>query len=185
MRRYQNLIAGSVVATARRFGRRDPAELEDLIQEVYVRLCARNGHALRSFEPHTANAEFGYLKVIAANVVRDWIGRRRSAGQDETRAVALDPGEEPADKQSWVNLDREVLLGQVDRALRAEATERDRHIFWLYYRTGLTAEHIANFRCFHLGPKGVESAIFKTLRIIRSRMTAGAKKGKAPGKTFT
>jgi RNA polymerase sigma-70 factor (ECF subfamily) len=48
--------------------------------------------------------------------------------------------------------------------------ERDRALFWLYYRQGFTAEEIAGLSATGLTPKGVESALRRVATWLRGEM---------------
>jgi RNA polymerase sigma-70 factor, ECF subfamily len=64
---------------------------------------------------------------------------------------------------------RSLLLSEVDKALQAAgASERDRAIFWLYYRDGLTAAAIASLKSLGLSTKGVESLILRLTRSVKA-----------------
>jgi DNA-directed RNA polymerase specialized sigma24 family protein len=69
---------------------------------------------------------------------------------------------------------RDILLKEVDDALCAslsgEGQVRDRTIFLLYYRYGLTASAIARLPSILLTVKGVESVIHRLTRLVRERL---------------
>ena len=73
-------------------------------------------------------------------------------------------------------LERAVLIREVEICLKricgqdAEAA-RDRRIFWLYFRQGLTAESIASLASIGLSTKGVESVIFRLVKQLRGELT--------------
>ncbi len=52
-----------------------------------------------------------------------------------------------------------------------EWRDRDRWIFWMYYRHGLTASAISGFDRFELTQKGVESTILRLTRQVRDCLT--------------
>jgi RNA polymerase sigma factor (sigma-70 family) len=173
------------VNSVRRRRQLDSGEVEEIIQEVYVKLCAHSCRALSEFEPGGEGAEFAYLKVIADRVVADWFRKRSAAARDQCHEVSLESAGEVGDFQSS-SADRKVLIAQVFQALAEIADERDRLIFWLYYRAGLTAQHIARFASLELGQKGVESAILKLTRLVREKLKTSEKTtGKAQGGTFS
>jgi RNA polymerase sigma-70 factor (ECF subfamily) len=173
--RYQPVIAGAVLRLLHQRGRWDSTLTDDLVQDVFLKLCADNCRLLRNFKPVHPDAIYGYLKVIAASVTQDHFRsahclRRGGAGRDgkldaEDVAAAPDAVAGPA------RLERDVLLAEIDTCLRTQLPdpdgERDRTIFWLYYREGLTASAIASLPGMALGVKGVESAILRVTRIVR------------------
>src|SRR5450755_3164839 len=87
IRRFQVVIAGTVLRTARHFGEPSRAQLDDLVQDTYLKLCENNSRLLASFRPQHENSIYGFLKVVAANVVHDHFkfarAAKRGAGQTE------------------------------------------------------------------------------------------------------
>jgi RNA polymerase sigma-70 factor (ECF subfamily) len=73
-----------------------------------------------------------------------------------------------------------ILLEEIDTILKVHAHEpnfeRDRAIFWLYYRTGLTAKAIAALPGVKLSAKGVESTLLRLTRQIRVALTQKGEK---------
>src|ERR1700678_3100899 len=87
VRRFHRLIASVVLRTATRFGDSSRQTVDDLIQETYLKLCADKFRILRNFEQQHPDAFLGYIKVLAANVVRDHFkasySQKRGANQVE------------------------------------------------------------------------------------------------------
>src|SRR5579864_6922269 len=87
VRRFQPLIAGVVTKCVLRRGSHKPAPVDDLAQESFLKLCANNYKALREFDFQHDNAFFGFLKVVAANVVEDHFrgstSQKRGSGREE------------------------------------------------------------------------------------------------------
>ena len=179
MRRYHRLIAGVVFRTTQKWGESSPATIDDLIQEIYLKLCADDYRLLRAFDPKHADAIYGYLKVIAANVVHDRLkalhsekrGGERVVGDLTTLENRSGVGEASGSKHA---MEREILLHEIDAHLNASLSggtaDRDRTIFWLYYRQGFTTKAIALLPAIGLTIKGVESTIFRLTKLVRRRM---------------
>lgn len=169
------LLAGMVVRTLRQFSAVPTPELiDDLVQDTYLKLCADDFAVLRRFRGGRPEALVAYLRAVAFSVTRDHlritITKKRGSGRvdapgDEAMARAADPHTEgdPAE--------RHVLLTQIDRWLLsstgAAAGDRDRWIFWLYYRYGLTARAISDIPALGLSQKGVESIIYRLTHLVR------------------
>src|ERR1700677_3947954 len=51
IRRFNPLIAGVAIRTARRWGNFPLSLIDDLVQDTYLKLCADNYKLLRTFEP--------------------------------------------------------------------------------------------------------------------------------------
>jgi RNA polymerase sigma-70 factor (ECF subfamily) len=183
IRRLRPLIAGVIVKVALRFGKVSQALVEDLSQEVYLRLWSDQGRALMSVEGYHEYAFFGLVKVTAANTTQDYFRRRLSskAGSGNTPADHVFMEHESSRGSSY-HPERKVLLEEIDRILKTHKHEpnfaRDYAIFWLYYRNGLTAKAIAALPGIKLTVKGVESTLFRLTGQIRLALTQRTKKPK-------
>ena len=73
------------------------------------------------------------------------------------------------------------LIAQLDGLLKlypGTVSARDRNLFWLYYRQGLTAEAISRIPAIGLSAKGVESALLRLTRLLRVTILNGKPKQK-------
>jgi RNA polymerase sigma-70 factor (ECF subfamily) len=178
VKRFHGLIAVVVLRTAQRWGSTSSTVVDDLIQETYLRICSDRKRLLGEFTPNRPEAFFGYLKVITANVVHDYFRAQRShkRGSGHREASIDDPATltPVATTDNTEDIHRDILLQEVDAALRSnlsgEGQTRDRTIFWLYYRYGLTAPSIARLPSISLTVKGVESVIHRLTRLARERL---------------
>jgi len=181
IRRFHPLIASVVIRVARHWGERSPQAIDDLVQETYLKLCAAG---LRGFKFATSNhpdAMYGYIKVFTANLIHDHFKRSRSKKRGGgTVTTSLDdegPACVPGSSASTASaLERQVLIRQIDACLSTGSTgpdsERDRRIFWLYYRVGLAARAIAALPTIGLSTKGVESTLLRLTRQVRQRLSS-------------
>jgi DNA-directed RNA polymerase specialized sigma24 family protein len=128
VRRY----AGLVVAAVREMAR-EPADVEDLVQEVFLRLCRDDFRLLKSYDPARAGIST-WLTIVARSTARDAL-RRRRAEEIPIEAVAesrlkVDPVEplpplklpdallSPRQKEILTMLyDREMDVAEVAKAL--------------------------------------------------------------------
>jgi RNA polymerase sigma-70 factor (ECF subfamily) len=179
VRRFHRLIATVVLRVARRWGVSSPSILDDLVQETYLKLCANNFRMLRNFQSNHPNAFYGYLKVVTANLVHDHLkaanSSKRGSGTVEVEADSSVESHDPRGAASAVNsTERAVLLREVNDTLGRLAAgphlQRDRKVFWLYYRVGLTANAIAALPSIGLSTKGVESSILRLTRLLRDEI---------------
>lgn len=190
--RTQNALAATISSHLRRFGVNDPALVEDLLQETYLKLSANQAAGLRDFTSRHADALLAYLRAIAVNVVidhcRSKLAFKRGSGEIAREIGDVDPPSNALLPGGAARIERNVLLGQIDQILLSAAPDvnarRDRQMFWLYYRQGLSAEAIAAIPYFGLTVKGVESAILRVTRLVRAelssaRMRIGAREGDA------
>ena len=165
--RFQPLIASNVSRVVRRYGNPSPALVDDLIQETYLRLCRDNCHALRKFQGECDESIFGYLKVIATSVALDHF---RARATHKRREEVENDGSHREPATSADAIERSALLHQMEDCLASTESERDRAIFWLYYRQGFTAEEIAAMTGAGLSPKGVESALRRVTKWVRAEI---------------
>lgn len=172
----------AVVRALRQFGAAPTRELvDDLVQDAYVKLYADDLSALRRFRGGRPEALVAYLRAVAVNATRDHL---RSAGADKRGARHVEmPGDDvlagTADPQHTEHAtERAVLIDQIDRWLLSNTNDtsggRDRWIFWLYYRYGLTARAISDIPAVGLSQKGVESTIHRLTRLVRSMVDVPA-----------
>jgi len=180
VRRFRGVIAGTVVRTARRFGASDPQLIDDLVQDTYLKICANRCRVLREFQPQAEESIFGLLRTVAFSVTQDHfrggLAAKRGAGGQE---IPLDRYTESAlaRHEGLPPMERQILLGQIDKCLAGAdevgAGERDRQIFWLYYRHGMTSRAIAAISRIGLTQKGVESVIQRLTSFVKRRMAEG------------
>jgi RNA polymerase sigma-70 factor (ECF subfamily) len=170
VQRFQPLIASGVARVVRRYGGANPALVDDLIQETYLRLCRDNCRSLREFRAKHDEAIFGYLKVIATSVALDYF---RARATHKRRGEVEDDGTNPEASISAATIEQSALLEELDQRLEASETYRDRTIFWLYYRQGYSASDIAALPHVSLSKKGVESCIHRLTQALRTALSGG------------
>ncbi len=140
----------------------NPADTEDALQESMLKLSQR-----RDVAP--GEAVEAYFKAMAANAAHDFFRAQRAVRRDQRRDVPLDSLTfllSAGDAER--GLDRALLIRQIDGMLPAD--DRDRAVFWLYYRQGLTAKEIASIPAVGLTVKGVESLIFRLTSLVRDKV---------------
>ncbi len=178
LQRTHRQIAATVGSTLRRWGRYNTEPLDDVVQDVYLKISANGAVLLRNFQPSHPNAILGYLRAIAVSVASDYcrmtMTQKRGANQD-TSLGEIDPPDRRDHAGGAEGIERGILLRQIDEILTQQGTTaRDRSIFWLYYRQGLTASSISLIPGLQLSTKGVESIVHRLTRILRVELgTAG------------
>jgi RNA polymerase sigma-70 factor (ECF subfamily) len=192
LRRFNPVIARSVIRVAMRHGISDKSLIDDLVQETYVKICANECKLIRTFTPLQPDSAFGFLKVVAASVAHDFFkGRLADKRAPEATAASVEeksPAARVESTKGTLNAaERAVLIEQIDRKLSAVVSpvelQRARTVFWLYYRSGFTASAIASLPALDLTTKGVESMLFRLTRLVRERVSsvAGADSGNKKG----
>jgi len=154
-----------------------PATVDDIVQEVFLKLCEQERRILRDFQPRGEDSFLGLLRIVSASVANDYFRRLYSAKRGGNvvttplfEEVAQLPGDD-ARPESIIH--RSVLLAELDQMLRSApkvVAERDRALFWLYYRQGFTAEEIARMTAIGLTAKGVESALRRVTVWLRGEI---------------
>lgn len=154
-----------------------PAAVDDIVQEVFLKLCEQKRRILRDFEPRGENSFLGLLRLVSASVANDYFRRIYSAkrgGKVVTMPLQDEESQLPADvARPAAQMHRSALLAELDRKLQSapgSVTERDRILFWLYYLQGFTAEEIAALPATGLTPKGVESALRRVTLWLRAEV---------------
>ena len=152
IRRFHTKIYTAVTRTLRRYAQFNRDLSDDLAQDTYLRLSAKDAKALRVFVPQYPGSAYCYVQVIAVRVTQDYCKRK-----DILRTEELSP--DPPDTAAPNIEERLALKAEIsDRRLK-HASARDRQIFWLYYLQGMTAKEIAAIPAIGLTVKGVESVL--------------------------
>jgi RNA polymerase sigma-70 factor, ECF subfamily len=171
VRRFQPLIAGVVMRVAERYGQTGSGVVDELVQETFMKLCRNDSRALKEFKAEHDGAVFGFLKTVALNVAIDHFRSLQPRAEEPLE----DWQAAEASAAGTASAEMSVLLEQVDGALikstSSETRERDRTVFWLYYKHGFTAKAIAALPAVGLSVKGVETVIFRLTKAIRKSLS--------------
>jgi RNA polymerase sigma-70 factor, ECF subfamily len=152
--------------------------VEDLIQATYLKLWEGGRQLLREFAIQRPEAILGYLKRTAANATHDHFKRGQShtsgGGKPHLSTSDVDAraGKEIEGSQERIALG--VFLNEIDELLKRFLTgpdqERDRTIFWLYFRQGMSTKEIASLPTIGLSAKGVGSVIERLKHSVRDQI---------------
>jgi len=170
-------LAASRVARLWQGGSPTPTIVDDIVQEVFLKLCEQERRILREFRPRGEDSFLALLRVISASVANDYF-RRHYSEKRGGKVVTMVLDEEPMTVvplagSKGSDIQRAVLFAELDHKLRdapGATAARDRIIFWLYYLQGLTAEEIADLPGSELSSKGVESALRRITMWLRKQM---------------
>lgn len=171
-------ISLTIMRTACLCDKHSRSLVEDLVQETYVKLCENGCRLLRDFAIQHPEAVLGYVKIIAANVTYDHFKHihTQSSGGGKPHVSTSDVDLEPRNKSdgSQEKIEFEIFLKEIDehlkRCLTGPDQERDRMIFWLYFRQGMSTKEIASLPTIGLTAKGVGSVIERLKHDIRDQI---------------
>ena len=171
-------ISLTIMRTASRWGEPSRPLVEDLVQATYLKLWEGGCRLLRDFAIQRPEAILGYLKKTAANAAHDYFkhGHSQSSGGDKphvsTSDVDPEAGNEVHGSQDKIAFG--IFLTEIDECLKRCLTgpdqDRDRTIFWLYFRQGMSAKEIASLPTIGLGAKGVGSVIERLKQSVREQI---------------
>jgi RNA polymerase sigma-70 factor, ECF subfamily len=180
--RVNRPISLTIMRTATLWGEASRSVVEDLVQSTYIKLWEDGCRLLRGFAVQHPEAILGYLKKIATNVTHDYFKHRHSqssgGGNPHVSTTDVDPeaGIEVHGSQEKIAFG--VLLSEIDERLKHGLSgpdqERDRMIFWLYFRQGMSTKEIASLPNVGLGTKGVGSVIERLKHFIREQILGSA-----------
>jgi RNA polymerase sigma factor (sigma-70 family) len=170
-------ISLTIMRTAYLLGDSSRSLVDDLVQETHFKLWKARCR-LRDFAIQHPNAILGYIKITSANTTHDYFKRLRSQtrGGDRlhvsTSDVDPEAGNEVYGSQGKIAF--AVLREEIDEHLKHCLTgpdkERDRMIFWLYFRQGMSTKEIASLPTIGLTAKGVGSVIERLKHDIREQI---------------
>ena len=152
VRRYGGLIVAAVRGVAAMQG-----DIEDLTQEVFVRLCKDNFRLLRTYDPARA-AMSTWLTIVARSTARDALRRRRADSV---------PIETVPEAQLAVDFVEPVRKLKLPEAL---LSPRQREILAMLYDREMEVAEIA--QTLGIDPQTVRSAHHKAMVKLRAHFKA-------------
>jgi len=183
VRRFEPIIASSVARIARQFDRFSVDLILDLTQDVYFKLCRDGFRLLRDLRITHEKALFAYLKLVAMSVAYDHFRKKRAdldaeefCDDSAKLAVHGEAASATAEEKILVQEVEEI----VERITTGPNAERDRLVFWLHHREGLSGSEIAAIPVLKLTQKGVESVLHRIKVSLRNELKR-SRKGKQSG----
>ncbi|HEY1299658.1 MAG TPA: sigma-70 family RNA polymerase sigma factor [Stellaceae bacterium] len=135
VRRYAGLVVAAVRGIAR-----EPGEIEDLTQEVFLRLCKNDFRLLKSYDPARAGLST-WITIVARSTARDAMRRHRPAAVPieavPEAALAIDPVE-PVRKLKLP----EALLSPRQREILAMLYDRDMEVAEIAAKLGIDPQTV-------------------------------------------
>jgi RNA polymerase sigma-70 factor, ECF subfamily len=144
------------------WGDKSTATVNEIVQEVFLKLCEDERRILREFEDRGEDSILKLLRIITATVGTDHFRRLRADKRGGSVAAnSVEPltvANHLHDAQAMKALEMLGLFTQLDGLLRVcpdKVSARDRRLFWLHYNQGMTAEAISRIPAMGLSAKGV------------------------------
>jgi RNA polymerase sigma-70 factor, ECF subfamily len=186
---FVRAVSPVVALAARRvsavWGDSSDGTVSEIVQEVFLKLCEDERRILREFDDRGNDSFLKLLRMITASVGTDHFRRIRAEKRGgRTHSVPLEPHlpvEDVSDANATKAVEWPSLIAQLDGLLKLyprTVSARDRNLFWLYYRQGLTADAISRIPAIGLSAKGVESALLRLTRLLRETIVNGKPKRK-------
>jgi RNA polymerase sigma factor (sigma-70 family) len=152
VRRYGGLIVAAVRGIAP-----TPSEVEDLTQDVFVRLCKDRFRLLRSYDPARA-ALSTWLTIVARSTARDALRRRRADSVPIENVPEAQLAVAPVEPVQKLKLPEALL------------SPRQREILGMLYDREMDVAEVA--RALGIDPQTVRSAHHKAMLKLRAHFKA-------------
>ncbi len=152
VRRYGGLVVAAVRGVAPA-----PGEIEDLTQEVFLRLCKDDFRLLRSYDPARA-ALSTWITIVARSTARDALRRRRAESVPLEAVPESQLAVDPVDPVGKLKLPEALL------------SPRQREILAMLYDREMEVGDVA--RALGIDPQTVRSAHHKAMLKLRAHFKA-------------
>jgi len=159
--------------------------VQDLVQDVYLRLVEKKCQALRDFQGASENSIYTYLGIIARNIVRNYLVKMKAQKRplinksiDDILSTSRDQIQKDESKLVYVNGEEgfsvEILKEEIDeileRCLAGQDKERNKIIFKLYLYEDFSPEEIASQLESSLSEKRIRNIIGQIKRVLRGEL---------------
>lgn len=164
--------------------------VQDLVQDVYLRLVDKNCKALRDFIGVSENSIFTYLGIIAKNVVRNYLTKKGAQKRlsieksiDEVILISEESGEvfiKDVLKSTYIGAEeefkpeicKEQIEDILDEFLKGKASARNKLIFKLHFYEGFSPEEITKQFGVKISSKRVRNLISEIKKKLRKELLA-------------
>ena len=150
-----------------------PADIEDLLQEVYCKLLDRGGRVLQNCRGRHGNEVSAYLGRVAESVVLDYLraAAAEKRGKDlliqkkpdqdfEMCELAADRG--PSPEERFLNRERrDLVLSRCRKKSSGTSVNKDLWVFYLAFFEGWTSREISRHLRGGLTPGSVDCALHR------------------------
>ncbi len=162
--------------------------VQDLVQDIYVRLVDNNCKALKAYEGTSDPAFYKYLSVIARNSVRNYM-MREGAQKRPHIDRSLDHSREQYQQTGSIRhanilkapntepLSVDQLMEEIHAIIHKVSSAKDRKrniiIFQLYFHEGFSPAEIADVQGMKISAKTVSNIITMLKKAIRRELLNG------------
>ena len=153
MRAVSPVVALAARRVSAVWGDSSEGTVSEIVQEVFLKLCEDERRILREFDDRGNDSFLKLLRMITASVGTDHFRRVRAekrGGRSQSVPLEADPkADNISDSRATAAVEWPSLVAQLDGLLKLypkTVSERDRNLFWLYYRQGLTADAISRIQ---------------------------------------
>jgi RNA polymerase sigma factor (sigma-70 family) len=154
VRRYAGLVVAAVRGVAR-----EAAEVEDLTQEVFLRLCRNDFRLLRSYDPARAGLST-WITIVARSTARDALRRHRPVSVPIEAVPEAQLAVDPVEPVRKLKLPEALL------------SPRQREILTMLYDRDMDVAEIAGL--LGIDPQTVRSAHHKAMIKLRAHFKTEA-----------
>ncbi len=165
----------------RALGSSHVAELPDLRQEVWARLLADGGAALRGVRAERPGALAAYVGQVALRVALDFgrsrgLRARREAPEEAAWQVA--EARPSPESTAWAGQRRALFEAALQEAAKGPREARDLLLLRAYYFDGLTPGEISALG-IGLSPKGVETVLQRARARVEQALAVHSQEARA------
>ena len=170
-RRIRPTIDGTLAKRLRSWWRSYQHLVEDLRQEVHVKLLNNDARILRNLNCDTDEQLFKYIAMTAGSVAEDY---RRKEQKIHQRTVSMSDEafrEPPAQELLHSRAEIQQVWDLVEECLdKMECGEQDRAIFYFFYKDGYSVPEIGRLPTIQEPTRKVENILLRLIRRVRSEL---------------
>jgi DNA-directed RNA polymerase specialized sigma24 family protein len=186
LRRYERMIFSVARNRARRYGENSPAVHEELGQEFYLKVWAKDRQFLRAMDTSPDSNIEGFLKVAMAHLVDDYFkgrnAKKRGAGVRPENVDDVQPASSSHTAGGAADTEWQILKRELEAYLAQRGfSQKEIDIYDLYEFQDWTAKQIAALPWAGLSEKGVESLVRRIRLALRDFL--GKDEGPKDGKS--
>jgi RNA polymerase sigma factor (sigma-70 family) len=177
VRRYRDYLAGVIKRECQKLEyKAGLSQMDDLLQEIYVKLFKNEGAAFRTYRGQFENTIWQFLEIVAVRVV---LNHKRKTEANKRPRITRDIAPNRIgdvldlfpDKNAEDETNRIMMMLAIEECLQRTSAKlrhpvRDLRIFKLYLYDGLSAESIAELPEIKLS----QQSVFRILADLKERL---------------